>query len=264
MPFRLTALRFWLVLFSLCITSIIYAQQKTIKGQVKDATNQPVSGASVLVKGTNQGTTTDEAGRFSINVPGNQSVLVISSVGFDAKEVTVGAASNLDVTMTSALGSLNEIVVTGYSTQQRKNITGAVTSVKGEKLQSVQSGNVEQQFQGRAPGVVVITSGQPGTPSQVRIRGFSSFVDNSPLYIIDGVPAFTTEHLAANDIETTTILKDAAAASIYGARAAAGVILITTKKERPQIKPTLATTCRMGGPFPEMDWTSSHPRNRPT
>lgn len=230
MPFRLTALRFWLVLFSLCITSIISAQQKTVTGLVKDASNQPVSGASVLVKGTNQGTTTDEAGRFSIAVPNNQAILVISSVGFDAREVTVGSASTLDVTMVSALGSLNEIVVTGYSTQQRKNITGAVTSVKGEKLQAVQSGNVEQQFQGRAPGVVVITSGQPGTPSQVRIRGFSSFVDNSPLYIIDGVPSFTTEHLAANDIETTTILKDAAAASIYGARAAAGVILITTKK----------------------------------
>ena len=236
MRIDLTALRLWVTTCMLFIFSIASAQQKSVSGRVTDANNQPVPNASVVVKGTTNGTTTDEQGKFTLTVPNDQSVLVISSIGMDTKEVTVRGLSNVDISLTSSLGNLNEVIVTGYSSQQRRAITGAVSSIKGTQLQAVQSGNVEQQFQGRAPGVVVITSGQPGTPSQVRIRGFSSFTDNSPLYIVDGVPVFTTEHLAANDIESTTILKDAASASIYGARASSGVILVTTKKGRASNK----------------------------
>jgi len=218
-------------MFLVLLSSLALAQQKSVSGRVSDASNQPVSGASVVVKGTNTGTTTDEQGRFTINVPNNQSILTISYVGFDSQDVAVGNSLSLNVSLAgSTQATLNEVVVTGYSSQQRKNITGAVTTIKGTQLQSVPSGNVEQQFQGRAAGVVVITSGQPGTTSQVRIRGFSSFSDNSPLYIVDGIPVTTIDHLAANDIQSTTVLKDAASASIYGARASAGVILITTKK----------------------------------
>ncbi len=231
-----TALRLGLAVCIFFFSLLASAQQKSISGRVTDANNQPVPGASVVVKGSTTGTTTDDEGRFTITVPNNQSVLAISAVGLDPREVSVSGLTSVDVSLTSSLATLNEVVVTGYSTQQRKNITGAVSSIKGTQLQAVPSGNIEQQFQGRASGVVVITSGQPGTASQVRIRGFSSFLDNNPLYIVDGIPVFTTEHLNANDIESTTILKDAASSSIYGARASAGVILVTTKKGRASNK----------------------------
>ncbi len=197
---------------------------------------RPLVGATVTAKGTRISALTGDDGRFSISVPANVTTLVISSVGFDVQELQIGEGNNLSVFMRSTSTSMNEVVVTGYTSQQRRTITGAVSSIKGTQLQAVQTGNIEQQFQGRAPGVVVITSGQPGTGSQVRIRGFSSFTDNSPLYIVDGVPIFTSEHLAAFDIESVTVLKDAASASIYGARASAGVILITTKKGRQSNK----------------------------
>src|SRR5215203_378922 len=231
MLLKLTAKRLWLASCLLILSSIALAQQKTVTGRITDAGNQPVAGASVIVKGTTIGTTTNDHGRFTISVPNNRNTLSVSYVGFDAQDVAISGVTDVNVALANSnLTNLNEVVVTGYTSQNRKAITGAVSSIKGTQLQAVQSGNIEQQFQGRAPGVVVITSGQPGTGSQVRIRGFSSFTDNSPLYVVDGVPVFTTEHLAANDIESTTILKDAASASIYGARASAGVILVTTKK----------------------------------
>src|SRR5207237_10310508 len=136
----------------------------------------------------------------------------------------------INISISEDVSGLSDVVVTGYSSQQRITIVGAVSTVKGEQLAAVQTGNAEQQFQGRVPGVTVITSGQPGTTSQVRIRGFGSFTNNEPLYVVDGVPTTNIDFLNGNDIESTTILKDAASASIYGARAAAGVIVVTTKK----------------------------------
>src|SRR4051812_10097338 len=196
MLIKLTAMRLWLAASMTLLFSIALAQEKKVSGRVTDASNQPVVGASVIVKGTSNGTTTDETGRFSLNVPSNATTLTISSIGYDAQDISISGLSSVNITLgNSAQATLNEVVVTGYTGQQRKTITGAVSSIKGTQLQAVPSGNVEQQFQGRAPGVVVITSGQPGTASQVRIRGFSSFTDNSPLYIVDGVPIFTSEHL---------------------------------------------------------------------
>ena len=235
MPFNLAALRMWLVVCLVFLTTIAFAQ-KTVSGKITDAANQPVVGATVSVKGTNNATQTSSEGTFSISVPSNNSVLVISSVGFETQEIPVGTQSSVNISMSNTTANLNEVVVTGYATQQRRSITGAVATVKGAQLAAVQSGNVEQQLQGRASGVTVITSGQPGTTSQVRIRGFSSFGGNEPLYIVDGVPVFTIEHLNGNDIESSTVLKDAASASIYGARASAGVILITTKKGKASNK----------------------------
>ena len=251
MLFNLTAMRLWLAASMTLLFSIALAQEKRVSGRVTDANNQPIVGASVVVKGTSTGTTTDETGRFTINVPANQNTLTVTSIGFDAQEISVAGTSNVSVTLgSSAQATLNEVVITGYTGQQRKTITGAVSSIKGTQLQAVPSGNVEQQFQGRAPGVVVITSGQPGTGSQVRIRGFSSFTDNSPLYIVDGLPIFTREHLDANDIENVTVLKDAASASIYGARASAGVILVTTKKGKPNNKTNVAYDMTYGVTVP--------------
>jgi TonB-linked SusC/RagA family outer membrane protein len=213
----------------LLLFATIAFSQRTVTGRVSGSNNQPIVGATVSVKGTQVATTTGDDGGFSIAVPGNQNALVISSIGFTEQEVPIGSGP-VNVVLSESTSNLNEVVVTGYSSQQRRNIVGAVSTVKGEQLQSVPSGNPEQQLQGRAPGVTVITSGQPGTTSQVRIRGFGSFSGNDPLYVVDGVPTFNIDWLNANDIDQTTVLKDAASASIYGARASAGVILITTKK----------------------------------
>jgi TonB-dependent SusC/RagA subfamily outer membrane receptor len=157
-------------------------------------------------------------------------VLVVSFIGYSTKEVTVGSQSNLSISMELDVTALQEVVVTGYTTDQRKDVTGAVATVKAKALTVVPSGNVEQQLQGRVPGVTVITNGQPGTTSQIRVRGFGSFGGNEPLYIVDGLPVTSTDFINPDDIETTPVLKDAAAASIYGARAANGVIVYTTKK----------------------------------
>lgn len=208
----------------------VSAQDRTIRGRVTDSYNEPIPGATVVLKGTTTGTVADVDGNFSIAVSGADPVLVISSTGFEKQEVTVGAESNINVQMKDSEALLTELVVTGYTVDTRRQTTGAVSTVKTRDLTAVPTGNVEQQLQGRVAGVTVITNGQPGTSSIVRVRGFGSFGGNEPLYVVDGVPTDNTEFLAPDDIETTTVLKDAAAASIYGARAAGGVIVFTTKK----------------------------------
>ncbi|MEJ7829309.1 MAG: SusC/RagA family TonB-linked outer membrane protein, partial [Segetibacter sp.] len=227
---RFTSLRWVLALLLFLTTSITYAQ-RVVTGKVTDPTNQPAAGATVSVTGTNVATQTDAEGNFTITVPQGRNGLTVSYVGADPQQVAV-TGGTVAVTLNAATSNLNEVVVTGYSSQQRRNIVGAVSTVKGEQLAAVQTGNAEQQFQGRIPGVTVITSGQPGTVSQVRIRGFGSFSANAPLYIVDGIPTTNIDFLNGNDIESATVLKDASSASIYGARAAAGVIIMTTKKGR--------------------------------
>src|SRR3990170_4387614 len=158
----------------LILSGSIFAQKK-ISGKIIGSNNQPVAGASVQVQGTTIGTVTVDDGSFAITMPAGKNVLVVSVVGYKSQEVTVGDQANISVTLEDDISGLTEVIVTGYSGQQRKKIVGAVATVKGEQLAAIQSGNVEQQFQGRVPGVTVITSGQPGTTSQVRIRGFGSF-----------------------------------------------------------------------------------------
>ena len=230
MLLKLTALRLWLAASLLFLSSLAMAQQKTVSGRVTDAKNEPVAGASVVVKGTNIGTTTDEQGRFTITVPNNQARVTVSYVGLDAQEVAVGSSTNLDISLASTGSTLNEVVVTGYTTQARKDITGSVTVVKVEDLKSVPSSNAESQLQGRASGVSVTSTGVPGASPTVKIRGFSNFGANSPLYVVDGVPTGDLRNINPNDIESMQVLKDAASASIYGARAATGVIIVTTRR----------------------------------
>jgi len=210
------------MLFSLAI----FAQ---VKGVITDAgTGEPLIGASILVKGTTVGTITGLDGDFSLDSKVGD-VLTISYTGFTAVERTVGADLTVNVALEQGL-ALDEIVVTGYTTQKKSDFTGAVSTLKAAELKAVPSGNIEQQLQGRASGVTVITNGQPGTASIIRVRGFGAFGGNQPLYVVDGVPVGSTDFLSPDDIESSTILKDAASASIYGARAANGVIVYTTKK----------------------------------
>jgi len=183
-----------------------------------------------VVKGTQIGTSTNAEGDFSVNVRGANDVLVFSAIGYKTQEIRVGAQSRVNVTMAEDAATLSEVVVTGYTTDAKRDATGAIATVKAKDLAVVPSGNVEQQLQGRVAGVTVVTNGQPGTSSQIRVRGFGSFGGNEPLYVIDGVPVGSVNIVAPDDIESMTVLKDAAAASIYGARAANGVIVITTKK----------------------------------
>ncbi|GAB3888141.1 TonB-dependent receptor [Spirosoma agri] len=205
------------------------AQDRRVTGKVTGA-DGPVPGANVVLKGTTTGTATDANGEYALNLRGASPVLVISAIGFKTQEVTVGNRTAVDVLLQDDATALSEVVVTGYSTENRRDVTGAVSTVKPAQLKVVPSTNVEQQLQGRVAGLTVITNGQPGTTSQVRVRGFGSFGGNQPLYVVDGVPTQSIQYIAPDDIETTTVLKDAASASVYGARAASGVIVLTTKK----------------------------------
>ncbi len=218
----------WMFILFLAPSSA-HAQDRKVTGKVV-ANDGPVPGATILLKGSNVGTSADANGAFTINVNGANPVLVISAIGYKPQEVTVGNQSVVNVKIEDDVNALTEVIVTGYSIDSRRETTGAVSTVKAKDLTVRPSGNVEQQLQGRVAGLTVITNGQPGTASQVRVRGFGAFGGNEPLYVVDGVPVGSTDFLAPDDIETTTVLKDAAAASIYGARAANGVIVYTTKK----------------------------------
>ena len=233
MPFKVYPLtRVMSILLALLFSSQVFAQKKVTGTVVSSTGNEPISGATVQIQGTSTGTLTGEDGTFTITLPAGKNNITVSYVGYKKIDLPVGNQSNIAITLEADASGLSEVVVTGYSSQQRKNIVGAVSTVKGEQLAAVQTGNAEQQFQGRVAGVTVITSGQPGTTSQVRIRGFGSFTNNQPLYVVDGIPTTNIDFLNGNDIESTTVLKDAGSASIYGARAAAGVIVVTTKKPK--------------------------------
>ncbi|NHF61112.1 SusC/RagA family TonB-linked outer membrane protein [Flavobacteriaceae bacterium TP-CH-4] len=205
--------------------------QTTITGTVTDSDGVPLAGANVLVKGTTTGTQTDFDGNYTLEAE-SDATLVFSYLGFQTLEVPVNGNSTVNATMQEDAAALDEVIVTGYQTETKRETTAAVSIVKAEELAAIPSGNVEQQLQGRVAGVTVVTNGQPGTASQIRVRGFGAFGGNEPLYVVDGVPTLNIDFLNPDDIENTAVLKDAAAASIYGARAANGVIVYTTKQGR--------------------------------
>jgi TonB-dependent starch-binding outer membrane protein SusC len=222
-------------ILSVCLTLLVLSAgsafaQKTVSGTVLDEFGLGLPGVSVLVKGTTTGTATDIDGKYSLNVPNDQATLVFSFIGYATIEQVVGSRSVIDVNMAPDERTLTELVVTGYSIDSRRETTGAIATVNPKDLTVIPTGNVEQTLQGRVSGLTVITNGQPGTTSIVRVRGFGAFGGNEPLYIVDGLPVGSTDFLNPDDIESTTVLKDAAAASIYGARAANGVIVYTTKR----------------------------------
>jgi len=203
--------------------------QKTVSGVVKNfKDNIPISSATVSVKGTKTGVTTGLNGEFSITVPDNKSQLVISSVGYDDNEISISGVTNVMVSLKERQNSLNEIVVTGYTAQKKKDIAGAISVVNVANLKQVPAGTGEEALQGQAAGVTILTSGQPGASSDIRIRGITSFGNNQPLVLIDGVSG-SLHDINSNDIESIQVLKDASA-SIYGVRGSNGVIIITTKK----------------------------------
>jgi TonB-dependent starch-binding outer membrane protein SusC len=215
------------------LASIALAQERTVSGRVTDETGSGMPGVNVLVRGTSTGTAADADGRYTISVPGNDAVLIFSFIGYQSMEVPVGGRTTVDTQMTPDVQTLTELVVTGYSTQRKKDITGAVSVVKVDELQSIQAPNIATKLEGRASGVTISTSGEPGEGTNIRIRGIGSFTQgNDPLWIIDGVRSFDKGNnwLNPNDVESIQVLKDASAASIYGSAASNGVIIVTTKK----------------------------------
>ena len=204
-------------------------QTKKVTGTVKDAMG-PVIGASILEKGTSNGTVTDLDGNFSLNVqPG--ATLVISYIGFETQEIAVGNQSTINVTMKEDNTSLEEVVVIGYGVQKKKLVTGATVQVKGDDIAKLNTTSALTAMQSQSPGVQIVqANGQAGNSFKVNIRGIGTTGDSSPLVIIDGVAGGDLNSLNPNDIESIDVLKDAASAAIYGARAANGVILVTTKQ----------------------------------
>ncbi|MEO6314314.1 MAG: TonB-dependent receptor [Chitinophagaceae bacterium] len=205
--------------------------QKTVTGKIFNSKDkQPLQGATVVVKGTSSGTQTDAAGAFKINVPSDNSVLVVTAIGFERLELATAGKTDFTVEITATAAALNEIVVTGYTSQRKKDIIGAVSVVSAKDLQATPASNLAVQLQGRAAGVTISSSGEPGAGAVVRIRGFASAGNNDPLYVIDGVPTDDPSKLNPNDVESLQVLKDASSASIYGSRASNGVIIVTTKQ----------------------------------
>ncbi len=209
-------------------------QQQKVTGKITDAsTSEPLAGVNVRVEGTSIGTISDVDGNYTIDVPTTDVVLTFSFIGYITENVSLSGRTQLDVTLNAEIEVLEEVVVTGYSVEKKKDILGSVAVVNTEEMLQTNSVTISGQLQGRAAGIFVTSDGDPGgESSKVRIRGFGSFGQSDPLFIIDGVPAnFTTfNNLNPNDVESIQVLKDAAAASVYGARAASGVVIVSTKK----------------------------------
>ena len=219
--------KIFLSLLALLTSTIMYAQGE-ISGTVVDASGETVIGATVMEKGTSNGTITDFDGNFSLKV-NEGTILVISYIGYQTQEVP--AQQGMKVTLKDDAEVLQEVVVTGYTTQRKADLTGAISTVSVDEMAKQNENNPMKALQGRVPGMNISADGNPSGAATVRIRGVGTLNDNDPLYIIDGVPTKAGMHeLNGNDIESIQVLKDAASASIYGSRAANGVIIITTKK----------------------------------
>lgn len=229
-----------LTFLALLSTGMLFAQIQ-IQGTVTDASGTPLIGVNVIEKGTTNGTVTDFDGAFALSVESSNSVLAISYIGFQSQEISVGNRTQFTIVLDEDTRSLQELVVVGYGTQAKKDITGSVAVVKTEDLLASTGSSAAQQLQGKAAGVYVGQTGSPGSATMVRIRGINTVNDNGPLYVIDGVSTRNQNlsSLNPNDIESMQILKDASAAAIYGAQAANGVILITTKQGSKSGQPVL-------------------------
>lgn len=214
-------------------------QARTVTGTVTDQKGEPLLGVNVVVKGTTNGTITDMDGKFTLEVAPN-SILSVSYIGYVSQDIPV-TSDVLKVVLKEDTQNLEEVVVVGYGTQQKKDITGSVAVVDTKELLASSGSSATQQLQGKAAGVYVGQTGSPGSPSMVRIRGINTVNDNGPLYVIDGVSTRNQDlsSLNPNDIESMQVLKDASSAAIYGAQAANGVILITTKKGTKSGQPRL-------------------------
>lgn len=231
-----------------CFAGTSVLAQNTVRGKVTSNTGDPVAGASVVVKGTSGGTTTDDSGNYSISAS-KGATLVISNVNYIAKEVTVENDNTINIQLTPAGGNLSEVVVIGYGTQRKESVTGSVASISGNVMREIPAPNIAQALQGRLPGVEMSqTSTRPGASMQIRIRGTRSLnASNDPLVVLDGIPfPGSIADINPTDIKSIDILKDASATAIYGSRGANGVVLVTTNKGQRGQKPAISYNAYFG------------------
>lgn len=230
----LKGIKWWLVMIPLIcqvpFNASAQSQGFVVTGKVStEPGGETLPGVSILIKGTTQGTITDVNGYYSIQVPDGQAILIYSFVGYTTQEILVGSQRVIDVRLAEDITSLNEVVVIGYQTVRKRDVTGAVQRVDATEISKTTAASLAESIQGLSPGVSVRNSGGPGDGASIDIRGVASFTNTNPLYVIDGMIADANPTINTNDIASVQILKDASAAAIYGSRAANGVIIITTK-----------------------------------
>lgn len=233
----------WLMIFA----CLLVQAQNTVTGKIVDAqTNEPVIQATIAIKGKTTGaTSSDERGAFSIRASKGD-ILVITSTEFETAEVTVGSEPSLSISLNRKITGLNEVVVIGYGTVRKKDLTGAIASVKGSDIRAQGVSNVGRALQGKMPGVAIESSGgNPGSGTRVLIRGVGTLGNSAPLYLVDGVQVANIDNISPADIESIDVLKDASAAAIYGSRAANGVVLVTTKSGKAG-KPAIGFNANAG------------------
>lgn len=214
----------------LLLANLSLMAQQTISGVVKDTGGQPMSGVTVVVKGTSTGTLTGVDGKYSLPVPAGATTVRFSFIGFTNLELPISGKSVIDAILQEAVNAMSEVVVVGYGTQRRATVTGAISSVTSDKITALPSAGLDQALQGRAAGVTVINNGAPGFESTIRIRGISTVNDANPLFVVDGVVTTSINNISPSDIESIQVLKDASTAAIYGSLGSNGVIMVTTKK----------------------------------
>jgi TonB-linked SusC/RagA family outer membrane protein len=238
----------------------IMQQHPAVTGTVTDADGEPLPGVNIFVKGTTVGVITDAAGKYSLNVTDGRAILVYSFVGYYSQEITVGNRTNIDVALRESLQALDEVIVVGYGVQKKVNLTGAVGSIKSDALKGQSVTNIQELLQGKSPGLnITKSSGQPGSGASMDVRGTSTIGGSSGvLVIIDGVPG-NINTLNSNDIESISILKDAASAAIYGSRAANGVILVTTRggTDRKELQVTVNSSVGVQNPLLFIDFVGA-------
>lgn len=240
-----------LLLVCLLVTlsgQLAFSQNRQVSGKVSDSGGSPLPGVSVTVKGTSQGSVTDATGKYSLQA-GNNATLVFSYIGYTSQEIVVGTKSTIDVSMAEDAAALSEVVVVGYGTQKKSQMTGAISQVTAKQITEMPLTNLGQALQGRAAGVDVSQSGsKPGAAPRILIRGRRSFnAGNDPLYVVDGIPLSAGyEDINPNDIQSLEVLKDATATAIYGARGANGVVLVTTKRGASKGKTTVTVDTYAG------------------
>ena len=253
---------FLLILSCLCIAIMTQAQERTVTGTVVDGLKDPLIGVSIQQKGTDNGTITDADGRFSLTIRTNaDAVLVFSYIGYVSQEIVVGNQQVLNVTLSEDTEQVDEVVVVGYGVQKKSSMTASVASVSVDEIQKQVAPNVASTLQGRIPGVEILQKGgEAGADVKILVRGAGTFGETEPLYVIDG--AFSNNGLNTlnpTDIESIEVLKDGAAAAIYGSRAANGVVLITTKQgKKGDVKVDLSATYSVQTPSKKLDFMNAN------
>lgn len=238
----------FLTLLGILMVQLVFAQQKTITGNITDESGLPLPGASIIIENTTRGVATDFDGKYSITASEGD-VLVFSFVGFISQRITVGASDVINVNFQDDSSELQEVIVTAYGTQKRESIAGAVSVIKSDQIENATFSNPVKSLEGLVSGLRVIqVNGQPGSDPIIRIRGFGSInADNSPLIVLDGVPySGSLSSINPQDIESTSVLKDASSTSLYGNKASNGVLLITTKKGRENSSPQINLDTKYG------------------